>query len=189
MDNNRREKESKNNPQHTKRGHKAKPLRPFFAYSPQGKKKRQTQIKKDNNKRQPEQSRQGKGQKQVKRWKGRQRRGKTDKTKANTPQVFKPPNYSRVQKPHKPRKARKPHKPTRNPIKPAKTPQKREIGPYLQATHQGKSERADKSNGIHDQRTRASIQAGPEASKAYTNRHTKEPVQPTHSAPTFQKYV
>ena len=57
MDNNRREKESKNNPQHTKRGHKAKPLRPFFAYSPQGKKKTQTQIKKDNNEKQPEQSR------------------------------------------------------------------------------------------------------------------------------------
>ena len=46
MDNNRREKESKNNPQHTKRGHKAKPLRPFFEYSPQGKKKTQRQINK-----------------------------------------------------------------------------------------------------------------------------------------------
>ena len=50
-------------------------IAPFFAYIPQGKKKTQTQIKKDNNEKQPEQSR-------TKRRKTGQKAGKEMKKKA-----------------------------------------------------------------------------------------------------------
>ena len=40
---------------------------------------------------------------------------KTRKTEANTPQAIKPPNSTRVQKPHKPRNAPEQHKPTQTP--------------------------------------------------------------------------
>ena len=85
---------------------------------------------------------------EAKREKERQRRGNIGanriKRGANTPKAFYPPNSTRAQKPHKPRKARDQHKPTQNPQNPLKTPLKREIEPYSQAMHQGKSEKAEK---------------------------------------------
>ena len=104
---------------------------PFlFAYIPKGKRKQRQKPQghknkqdKRTSKRQPEQSRQGEGQKAGKEMK-RKAKGERqkDKREANTQQAFNPPNYSRVQKPHKPRKARKQHKPTRNAQNPLKTP-------------------------------------------------------------------
>lgn len=52
---------------------------------------------------------------------------KEGKRKANTPQVFKPPNHSRTQKPHNQRKTLNPYKYTSAPPNPLKTPLKREI--------------------------------------------------------------
>lgn len=72
------------------------------------------------------------------------RKDKRTKSRANTPQAFKPPNHSRTQKPHKPRKARKPSKPTQTQQTALKTPLECEIEPYLQATHHKQSERAGK---------------------------------------------
>lgn len=51
-------------------------------------------------------------------------------------QAPKPPNYSRVQKPHNPRKASRQHKPTRNLQNPVRTPLESEIEPHSQAMHQ-----------------------------------------------------
>lgn len=70
------------------------------------------------------------------------------KTGANTPQAIKPPNSTRVQKPHNQRKAPKPSKPTQQPQNPLKTPLKSQIKPYMQATHQAQSRGADERQGI-----------------------------------------
>lgn len=89
---------------------------------------------------------------------------KTDKIEANTPQAPKPPNYSRVQKPHNPRKTPKQYKHTRNKRNPLKTPLKCEIEPYSSIAHHKQSSRADKGR----ERTTKGPEpppAGPEASK------------------------
>ena len=104
--------------------------------NPQGKERHCKRTKKDNQSKER--------QAENKRTKAGQRRRKKDKRKANTQKVFNPPNSTRAQKPHKPRKSPRQHKPTQQPQTTLKTPLKREIEPYLQATHQGKSERADK---------------------------------------------
>ena len=85
------------------------------------------------------------------------RKAKRIKRKANTPQAIKPPNLSRTQKPHKPRKAPEQYKPTSSKGNPLKTPLKREIKPYLQATHRGQSERADERQGTRHERTTADL--------------------------------
>ena len=61
---------------HTTGQERTQEIAPFFAHIPQGKKKTQTQIKKDNNEKQPEQSR-------TKRRKTGQKAGKEIKRKAN----------------------------------------------------------------------------------------------------------
>ena len=76
---------------------------------------------------------------------------------AKPPQAFKPPNYSRVQKPHNPRKAPKPSKHTRNKRNPPKTPLKSQIKAYSSAIAHKQSRKADKRRGTHDQRTTATI--------------------------------
>ena len=123
-------------------------------------------------------------------------RGKTIKIGANTQQAFNPPNHSRTQKPHKPRKAPRQHNHTQTPQTSLKTPLKREIEPYLQATHQRQSERADKRTG-HTTRGPATnvwqVLKPQRACTPATSGHDKysqaEPAKPAQSAPTFQKYV
>ena len=85
------------------------------------------------------------------------KRTKEDKIEANTPQASKPPNTSRAQKPHKPRKTPNLYKYTPTPQNPLKTPLKREIEPYLQATRQAQCSKADKRHGTYHQRTRANL--------------------------------
>ena len=110
-----------------------------------------------------EQTRQARGQAEDKRTskegrkrdKSRSKEDKRDKTEANTPQAFKPPNSTRAQKPHKPRKAPNPHKYTPTPQNPLKTPLKREIEPYSSAMHHKQSRGEDKRHGTHHKRTRA----------------------------------
>ena len=78
---------------------------PFFAYSPQGKKKQQPTKTKSRGRKQDTQSRQ-------ECWRKKENEGQ------NTPQAFNPPNHSRTQKPHKPRKAPRQYKPTPTTYKP-----------------------------------------------------------------------
>ena len=96
-------------------------------------------------------------QRKTKSIKGGKHRSKRRKTEANTPQASNPPNHSRTQKPHKPRKAPRQYKPTQQPQNPLKTPLKCEIEPYFKPMHREQSKRADKREGTHGQRTRASI--------------------------------
>ena len=72
---------------------------------------------------------------------GQERGQKRIKQRRNTPQAPKPPNSTRVQKPHNPRKDPNPYKHTSAPQNALKTPLKREIKPYSQATRQAKQER------------------------------------------------
>ena len=115
-----------------------------------------------------EQTRQARGQAEDKRTskegrkrdKSRSKEDKRDKTEANTPQAFKPPNYTRVQKPHKPSKAPNPYKHTSAPQNALKTPLKREIEPYSSAMHHKQSRKAGKRHGTHHQRRGQATKAG-----------------------------
>ena len=79
---------------------------------------------------------------------------KKGKIEANTPQDIKPPNSTRVQKPHNQRKDLNPYKYTSAPQNPPKTPLKREIKPYSNAMHHKQSRQADKRRGTrHESRT------------------------------------
>ena len=90
---------------------------PFlFAYSPQGKKKTQ-QANKESKSKKKDKPRTTKA-KPLKIGKEREKQGKKRKIKANTPQAFKPPNYSRVQSPTSHAK----HATNTNPHEPHKTP-------------------------------------------------------------------
>ena len=145
-----------------------------------------------NQERQQRKTTRAKQEKESKRTKMEANTEKKRKTKANTPQAIKPPNHSRTQKPHKPRKASKQYKPTSSKGNPLKTPLKCEIEPYLQATHREQSRKAGKRRGTHHQRTRASVPAGPEASKACPSGHAKRQAADHLQLFTFshfQKYV
>ena len=97
------------------------------------------------------------------------------KTRANTQQAIKPPNYSRVQKPHKPCKARKQHKPTQTTQTTLKTPLKREIEPYLQATRQEQSSRTDKRREHATKWRTTTPKSLPPATSGHTKRQASRP--------------
>ena len=107
------------------------------------------------------------------------------KTEANTQQAFKPPNSTRVQKPHKPRKDINPYKYTSAPQNPLKTPLKREIEPYLQAMHHKQSRKADKRQGTHHER-RGQARKPAHLPPVDTSQGRQKATTCPHFAPTFQ---
>ena len=74
---------------------------------------------------------------------------KRTKTGANTPQVIKPPNYSRVQKPHKPRKDLNPYKYTPAPPNRAKNALKTRNKAYFACIAGKQGSETDKRRGIN----------------------------------------
>ena len=144
-----------------------------------------------------EQTRQARGQAEDKRTskegrkrdKSRSKEDKRDKTEANTPQAFKPPNYTRVQKPHKPSKAPNPHKYTPTPQNPLKTPLKHEIKPYSSAMHHKQSRQAGKRHGTHHKRRGRATRADHLHQVDTMKHHHQRSTRPPHTSTTIKKYV
>ena len=107
-------------PQQDKRG-RTNTERPFFlSVHPKGKESQQPQPRPKDK----PQSQAGKQATKQSRRAGRKqdKRTKEENERQNTQQAPKPPNHSRVQKPHKPRKAPRQYKPTQQPQTTLKTP-------------------------------------------------------------------
>ena len=126
---------------------KGRNTRPFFLFPKPSERERKPTAKPTKPRKQDKTKRRSQAGKQDKsRTKAGQERKREENERRNTPQAPKPPNLSRAQKPHNQRKTPNPYKHTSAPQNPPKTPLKREIKPYSQATRQAKQER-DKRQG------------------------------------------
>ena len=106
----------------------------------------------------------------------------------NTPQAIKPPNYSRVQKPHNQRKAPNPSKPTRQPRNPLKTPLKRETGHNIGLLQESKCSKEDKRQGTHRKSNGRLSNPAPPAPGGRDHR-PKRRVTRQHLQPSKLKYI